>query len=131
MYTCPEDDDPFDPAALALSPSERATIVAKQTASKRRLKSGHSFIPGPIPLNWIQLAAKLPGRAVYVGVLLWRDLKLQKSSVIKFSVTRAAGPGLHPNTIRRALLSLERAGLVRVERRSGRHPRVELLEVSA
>lgn len=32
---------------------------------------GKTFLKGPIPLPWLQGAARLPGKALHVGVVLW------------------------------------------------------------
>ena len=45
-----------------------------KTKPKRRLPRHHGnehFIKGPIPLDWITIAAKLPGKSCQVGNALW------------------------------------------------------------
>jgi DNA-binding transcriptional ArsR family regulator len=79
------------------------------------------FISGPIPLSWLTSACKLPGRKVLVTALaVWHvqglrkrdnDLELTKEILDRFGVGRPAK--------KRALDTLEGAGLVEVARRPG------------
>jgi len=85
------------------------------------------FLKGPIPLNWLATAAGLSGKSLAVAVALRYRAGLEKSLdglvaspqlLRRFGVSRYAGY--------RGLESLERAGLVSVERRTGRCPRVTI-----
>jgi hypothetical protein len=93
-----------------------------------RHKLGEKFLKGPIPLLWLEGAARLPGKALHVALQLWfwagikrsRVIKLPSSNLLKFGVNRHAGY--------RGLNALERAGLVSVIRKCGRKPVVTLLD---
>lgn len=95
-----------------------------------RHKRQQPFLKGPIPANWLGKAAKLPGKALHVGLAVWfvaglakrRRVKLERKALRLFGVDRR-------HTVYRALERLEAAGLVAVDRGKGRFPQVEINEV--
>ena len=88
------------------------------------------FIKGPIPLAWVQQAAKLPGRALHLGMALWYLAGVRRSNkgAIPYKVTKHFG--LNRYTVYRGLARLEKAGLVRVSRVRGRRLSFTLLQAS-
>jgi hypothetical protein len=85
------------------------------------------FLKGPVPWEWIIRVSELPGKAVIVGLCLWRlsgaigkaTVTLGNSELEPFGIDRAAKS--------RALTALEDAGLIMVERHRGRLPIVTIL----
>ena len=96
-----------------------------------RHKRGETFLKGPVPLGWLAQAACLPGKALHVGVFLWFLAGLKNTCVVLLANGRLSGFGVNRSAKYRALNSLEAAGLVSVQRRRGRSPRVTLLEAPA
>lgn len=43
------------------------------------------FVKGPIPLNWVQAAANLPGKSVHVAIVLWFLAGIKKSQTVKLT----------------------------------------------
>jgi hypothetical protein len=86
------------------------------------------FIP-PIPWWWSLEASFLPGKAHYVGCLIWLCYRLSgsKKFPIKFSRRYYASTALHRNTIRLGLRNLEKAGLIRVQRAKSKAPLVTII----
>lgn len=86
------------------------------------------FLRGPIPLNWLSKAARLPGKTLNVGLALWwlngmtttPSVKLTRRALELFEVGRDAASA--------ALSRLEHAELVQVDRRIGRRPLVVILQ---
>ena len=97
----------------------------RNTPPRRRIVG--RFLKGPIPWNWLQAAGRLPGKALHVGLVLWLRSGIQKSTRVQLSqkILREMGIGRH--SVYRGLKALEKAGLVEVERRSGRLPVVNIL----
>jgi hypothetical protein len=93
-----------------------------------RHKPGGRFLQGPIPWDWLCLAAVQPGRALQVAIALWFLVGVKKSPRVQLSgsVLRALGVG--HDSARRGLQRLEASKLVRVERKIGRSPIVTVLE---
>ena len=79
-------------------------------------------------LDWLMTAAQLPGKSLHVGVALCAIGELQNSRVVALSNITSLRFGLDRNAKYRALAWLEKAGLISVERRAGRAPRVTILE---
>jgi hypothetical protein len=94
-----------------------------------RPKTGHRFLRGPIPLDWLSRAAALPGRSLHVAIAVWFMAGLKKTNVVPISNVTSLQFGLDRNAKYRALDWLESANLIKVERRPGRAPIVTILEV--
>ena len=84
-------------------------------------------LKGPIPLDWLSAAARLPGKCLHVGIALWFVRGLERSGVVALSNLTALRFGLDRNAKYRALAWLEQAGLIAVERKLGRAPMVTIL----
>lgn len=85
------------------------------------------FIKGPIPLEWIARANALPGKAGAVGLALWFLVGVKGSRTVKLTgeVERIAACGRQ--ALYSALVALEGAGLVTVERKPGARAVVTIL----
>ena len=89
--------------------------------------------PSPVPecemIDWLKVAAKLPGRAsVVTAIMIW-DLavRLDRRQCIMVTPTKLSTVGLGRVTTYRALIDLENAGLITVTRKQGRSPLVCIL----
>ena len=101
--------------------------VSTSVDRDRQTVKARSFLKGPIPWPWIEAAARLPGKALAVGLVLWREAGMEGSGSVKLTTAKLAGLNLDRAGKARALKGLEAAGLVHVER-NGRHtPRVSIL----
>lgn len=78
--------------------------------------------------DWLRVAAKLPGKALHVGLVVWWCAA--HSECPHVLLTREAGVafGLSRDCVYDALTRLSAAGLVLVDRQRGRHPVVSLLD---
>ena len=92
-----------------------------------RHKAGGHFLKGPVPLDWLQRAARLPGKSLHAGIALWYAAGLLKSASVPLSNIVGLGFGIDRNAKYRALDWLEAAGLIKVDRKLGRAPIVTLL----
>jgi DNA-binding MarR family transcriptional regulator len=90
-----------------------------------------NFLKGPLPLPWLLSAADLPGKTLHVGLALWyRSGVHQSRARLAMSNELAAEFGADRYAKKRALIQLERAGLVKVEQSGKRAPRVTLLKTT-
>ena len=79
------------------------------------------FLKGPIPMDWLSRAARLPGKAINVALAIcWLSgmaknapVKLTKKALLHFNVSRDAATD--------GVTRLEDAGLISVERHLGRY----------
>lgn len=86
------------------------------------------FLKGPIPGDWLVTAAGASARALRVGLALWYLAGLRKSRTVRATWETWRRWGIDPDSARKGLTALERAGLVAVDRGAGRCPLVTILE---
>ncbi len=117
--------DPLNPKRLALPKSK-----AKQKVSTKppHHKPGQRFLKGPIPWDWLDQAARQPGKALHVAIALWFLAGVKRTRTVALSGSVLSGLSVKRHSGYRGLTALEQAGLVRVERHPGRNPIVTILE---
>ena len=93
-----------------------------------RHKPGQKFLKGPIPWDWLCVAACLSGKALHVGMAIWLKVGIIRRREVKLSRMDLEPLGVRKDAASRALRSLEEAGLVSVERHPGQSPAVTLLD---
>jgi hypothetical protein len=98
--------------------------------SKLRRKTVEPYVQR-IPVAWLQVAAKLPGKSLHVAVVVWYRWHLEKRPAISLTKSKLARFGVERHAASRALDRLETAGLVNVKRAKGRSPRVTIVSVPA
>ncbi len=121
--------DPFDPEAVGRTMTA-ADLNALTRPRLPRPGNGEQYIGGPIPIGWVMRAAVLPGKAFHLGIALWFEAgrSPSKDPVVTLSAGLIARFGLSARPTRtRALEALEAAGLVSVEKWTGRPPVVTIL----
>lgn len=86
------------------------------------------FLRGPIPLEWLASAAKLPGKTLNVALALWwlhgmsqgKPFKLAQNALDRLNVSR--------ETAGDCLVRLEQHGLIQVIRKPGRSPVITIAD---
>jgi hypothetical protein len=87
----------------------------------------NKFLKGPVPWEWISEAAKLPGKALHVGLALWRLKGAMKSDTVRLGNSEVAALGVDRNAKSRALKHLQERGLITVKQEPGKLPVVTLI----
>jgi hypothetical protein len=103
----------------------------RSTRTCRPIAKGR-FIKGPIYLNWLLRAARLPGRApVLIALALLYKSGVQQDDSIPIKVTNPLAEefGVARKRKYTALKALEKAGLIRVEQGVKKSPKVTILKV--
>ena len=122
----------LDPEALRLKPRPKAPTDKRRPSRLPRPVKGEAFFTGPIPMAWVERAAVLPGRAWHLACALWfvavRDRN--KDPRVTISLKTRLRFGLTRKVYYRAQNVLERAGLVKIQRRAGRKTEFTILPVS-
>jgi hypothetical protein len=85
------------------------------------------FLKGPIPLEWLNRAAALPGKTLNVAIALWwrhgmangKPFKLTRMALVGLSVQRDAASA--------GLVRLEQAGLIAMEKSPGQRPTISIV----
>jgi hypothetical protein len=86
---------------------------------------------GPIPWRWWLPASLLPGRSPQVASVCWLSAGRSRSADFELALDGWAEFGLSRFSASRALVELERAGLVSVGRTPGGSPVVTILDATA
>jgi hypothetical protein len=104
------------------------SVRSRTLKTSTKTRSVAAFIRGPIPLGWLEQAAKIPRRnAVLVGLVLFylAGLKKDRHGLV-LTVKRCKPFGLERKSVQRGLADLEKSGLIRVSRAAGQSPRVDI-----
>jgi len=101
-------------------------LAEDEVALKPPKVRGGKFIAGPIDVIWLSKARQLGVTALWVGLGLWflRGLKRNNTFVVSNMMMREWG--VEPDAKSRALRKLEAAGLIEVEARGRRSPKVTI-----
>jgi hypothetical protein len=89
------------------------------------------FLRGPVPWPWLVRAMALPGQALAVGLILWREAGMADNRTVSVNHARFEKCGISEKASRYALENLEHAGLIAVQRPPGRNLEVTILETTA
>lgn len=85
------------------------------------------FNRGPISFAWITKASKISPSSLCVGVVLWYWYGLTGSLTVRLTTKRLKEFGIPRRTAYWSVSKLEKANLVKVDRRYGRAPLVRIL----
>jgi hypothetical protein len=88
------------------------------------------FIRGPIPLAWLNAAAKLPGKTLNVGLAIWWLAGMSKTTAFKLTGKSLDQLGVSRDAASDGLKRLEDNGLILVKRSPGQRPIVEIVPVA-
>ena len=75
-------NEELDVDRLRLRPSALPTPSARSVQSLPRHRRGERFLMGPIPWMWLQIAARQPGKALHVGMVLWQLAGMKRTSCV-------------------------------------------------
>ena len=79
------------------------------------------------PLDWFEKAARLPGKALAVGLAIWALAIAMKTKTIMVAPSSVKEFGVDAAAKSRALSALAKADLISMESRKGRFPIVTLV----
>jgi hypothetical protein len=120
--------DSFDVKRLSLGLGKSEVGKPRTKEKAPRHKPGEKFLKGPVPLAWLASAARLPGKALHVSIVLWFMAGLKGTQTVSLPKAALQLFGVNRNAKYRALNLLEEAKLIEVERHIGRNPQVTLLD---
>jgi hypothetical protein len=89
-----------------------------------------AFLKGPIPMAWLNAAAKLPGKTLNVGIAIWWLAGMSKTTAFKLTRKALNQLGVSRDAASDALKRLEGNGLILVKRLPGQRSTVEILPVA-
>lgn len=121
-----------DRLRIESTPQERHNPAhEKRTAQfpKSRHVTGE-FVKGPLPLNWLSSACKLPGKSpLTVALAILFEVGRRKSNEIFLTTAICERFGVNRKAKYRGLAALEAAGLILVNRRPRKNPNITVLDV--
>jgi DNA-binding MarR family transcriptional regulator len=118
---------PWDPSRLRLDRDRVARLQGGTRRGRQPSPIRDKFIAGPIYVSWVCQASRLGVKALLVGLALWHLKGLRRDNGFLVSNLMLQEWGIRPDAKTRALRKLEKAGLIIVERRGKRSPRVTLV----
>jgi hypothetical protein len=109
--------------------SEAEAQAVQPRSPKRHLVnvSEERFLRGPVSWPWLVRAARLPGRALHVALVLQQQKGWRNSESFTFTLTRMQELGLDEQAARRGLRELQAARLIALARKPGRGLLVTIL----
>src|SRR5262245_27202932 len=121
-------NDILDADALRAPPIDLDALRNRPSRKPPRHRGGEAFLKGPIPWPWLRLALTLPGRALHVALLLWKEAGCRRNRTVRFRLAGVVDLGMHPDTAKRGLRALARVSLVAVRHHPGQALEVTLLD---
>ena len=121
------EDFRWDEARVGLKQATKADCSAARK-SHVAAKPYDKFLKGPLPWSWLERASKLPGKATLVGLCLWRLVGLRGDRTVWLANDEVVTLCVDRYAKSRALKALKEAGLIDLEHRKGRIPRVTVLD---
>ncbi len=79
-------------------------------------------------MPWLEIAARLPGKCLQIGVALWYLAGVQKTKRVALGNSLLKKLGVDRKAKARCLKAMQQAGLILIEPRPGTNPRVTLLD---
>jgi hypothetical protein len=86
------------------------------------------FLRGPIPMAWLEVALKLPGKTINVAIALWWRRGMAKGKPFKLTQTALKLVNVERDAANDGLTRLEQVGLIQVERKPGQRPIISILD---
>lgn len=106
---------------------EVQTEISRQR--ERRMQS--RFLKGPIPMNDLSAASRLPGQALALYLAVRHRCDISRSAAVTLPAPLLRQLGINKDGKSRAIRALSAAGLIMVEQRRGRSARVTLASNSS
>ena len=126
MSPLSNDDTDWDPEHFRVQPDATTPSQGATRKGRRVSPIQGKFIAGPVSVSWVRQASHLGVKALLVGLALWHLRGLRRTDTFIVSNLMLQDWGILPDAKSRALRKLERAGLIKVERRGKRSPQLTL-----
>jgi hypothetical protein len=102
------------------------TEVQTDLLLRSKITRGKRFLKGPIPLNDIAAASRLPGQALAIFLAIHHQTALTGRPLVTLPVNLLAHLGISRGSKSRGLKALEQSALITVVRSKGRAAKIQL-----
>lgn len=119
----------FDPDDYRLQPGDKPSLGKSHRPPRHR--AGEKFLKGPIPLSWLSRALKEGRPALATALVLWYLAGLKRTRIVTPTWRSWQLFDVPPDTGRRGVAALEKAGLILVDRHRGRCPVITIQKVTS
>jgi hypothetical protein len=109
---------------------ERVKIVTMSPVlptNGNNVDKSEPYIRGPIPLWWVKAAASIPGKALFVGLMIWRWYHISGKQPVKCSQEKFSDIGISRSHRKRILSDLRDSGLISFSQESNKAPMVSVV----
>jgi hypothetical protein len=120
----------LDLQQFKLDKASRETSITDNERSHTQRVTRNAFLKGPVPMNWLSTANKLPGKSLMVGLILWHLRGVRRTPVISLGNKILEEYGIDRKAKARCLKAMQNAGLIKVEQRRGCNPTVTILDIN-
>jgi hypothetical protein len=103
-------------------------LLAKKPKRPPRPQGKAEFLKGPIPLAWLAVAARLPGKVLATALAIWFDAGRKRRAEVTLTHAILQRFGVNRKAAYRALEAMQKARLIAVARHPGRSPVVTILD---
>ncbi len=90
----------------------------------QEVKHSKPFLKGPIPLDWLNNAGKLPGKSLHLALVIRWLVDMNGGKPTKITAKALERFGISPDACSDGLKRLETANLITVKRLPGQRPTV-------
>ena len=113
---------------MDISAFDIGSQAESQVRQVRKPQPIKPFFRGPVPLDWMQRAARLPGKAFQVALAIWHLRTLAKLNSFKMEQKHVRAFGVRRDAYHRALRALEGAQLITATRSHGRNAVISIIQ---
>ncbi|MDP4836405.1 MAG: hypothetical protein NWS01_04560 [Burkholderiales bacterium] len=107
---------------------EKRIRLDRNTGEWEDIPVKKKFLKGPIPLDWLTAAARLPGKAINVGIALWWLAGMSKTGALKLTRQSQLALNISKDAERDGLRRLRQAGLIELTARPGQRHSVRIIK---
>lgn len=119
----------MDNAVKPLTDNVVKQVHEKSAKSKQQcIRSKRAvFLKGPIPIYWLSRAAKMGGKCLAVGIVIWLLSGFKRNKKVKLEHKWLRTLGVGRNAVYNNLKKLENANLIQVDHSPGCSPIITII----
>ena len=109
-----------------LSNAQIKKLLSQASKTPPRHRHGEKFLKGPIPLDWLSTAARLPGKTLHFALAMWFQAGISNRRKVTVGGKLCRQFGVGRKAASESVRRLENARLILVKRRDGCSPKLTI-----